>query len=562
LALPEAAKTLSLGRRQVAVAASPTPLLERLASEVQQFGTVFSSREDTPVYHLAYEVNDTSKVDILASYGAILSHTHTRRRLLDVDLRVGSYELDNTHPLIDSAYYQGNAAIAWDDDAHESLHNTLWWETNQAYKKACKELIEVRAQRQIDVASDDQSSDYSEEAPLVHLEAPVALTVDRADWEQRVRSLSALFRGHEHIHQGFVRFELTTTNRSYVSMGGHRVQTGTTHARVSFGASGISDDGDELTRSDEIDAHDVSGLPNDEHLRFRVQHIIEDMEGLAKAPKAEPYVGPALVDGKAAAVLFHEVFGHRVEGHRQKGQIEGQTFIDQVGQPIMNSVFDVYDDPTVSSVNGIDLNGFYRVDSEGVRARRAQLIEKGVFVGFLMSRMPIRGMAHSNGHGRREPGYRAIARQANLIVDPSRVTSREALERALIDEVKRQRKPFGLRIGEVTGGYTTTQRGDPQAFVVEPVMVYRVYPDGRQELVRGITLEGTPLSLLSHVLAAGNDFAVFNGFCGAESGEVPASAISPSLLLRQIEVSRQPVSGQRPPLLPAPQIARSSGRKP
>ena len=293
-------------------------------------------------------------------------------------------------------------------------------------------------------------------------------------------------------------------------------------------------------------------MPGDDVVAPRITRALDELAALRQAPLGSPYLGPAILDGPAAAVFFHEILGHRVEGHRQKSEFEGQTFAKKLGEQVMPRGFDVYDDPNIRRLNGTDLNGFYHFDGEGVRAERATVIEDGRLRGFLMSRSPIAGFASSNGHGRREPGYRAVARQANLIVDPARVTTTGSLKRALLAEVKRQNKPYGLRIGEVTGGYTMTQRGNPQAFQIAPVMVYRVYPDGREELVRGVTLEGMPLSVLARVLAAADDFYVFNGYCGAESGEVPASAASPSLLVAQIETARQHKSNERPPLLPAP----------
>jgi predicted Zn-dependent protease len=551
LVLPEAPKTLRFETGRPTPGAPADPLLDILASEAQRMGKALSSRGEAPVHHLAYEVTDATSVNILCVHGAIVSNAETRRRLLDLDVRVGSPELDNTHPRTDTAYFRGAAELPL-DHAPDAIRRSLWWETDQAYKKASAELIQVRAERNVGVAKDADVDDFSSESPTVHLESAARMNVDRAAWESRVRALGALFREHDHVHGSFVRFEAHASTRYFASTAGDRVQTGRTHGRLSFGASSTAPDGSELSRSDEIDVHVLESLPSQEVIRARVAAVIDELRRLLEAPVAEPFVGPAILEGKAAAVFFHEIFGHRVEGHRQKGEVEGQTFLDQVGQPIMNSVFDVYDDPTLRSVNGVDLNGYYLVDSEGVRAQRASLIENGVFVGFVMSRMPIRGVARSNGHGRREPGYRAVARQANLVVDPARVSSRADLDRALIEEVRRQKKPYGFRIGEVKGGYTMTQRGDPQAFMVEPVMVVRVYPDGRQELVRGVALEGTPLSVLGSVLHAANDFAVFNGYCGAESGEVPASAVSPSLLLRQVELTRESTTGARPPLIPPP----------
>ena len=561
LALTDAPKTLIFDRATPPSGIPQPPVLDLLASEAQRMGNALSTRTDTPLHFLAFEVTDTTVANVSATHGAIVTSFETQRRTLDVDVRVGSPLLDNTHPNISPSYYQGSSEIAL-DHSPDALRNALWLETDQAYKRASKELIEVRAQHHVGIAVDPDVPDFSTESPIVHIEAPIPFSLDRSIWEQRVRNLSNLFRTHERILHSFVHLGVSVSTRSYASTEGHRVHTARNHARISFGASTTATDGTEISRTDSIDAHDIAQFPEESVLRSRIQAVISELDRLEQAPIAEPFTGPAILEGKAAAVFFHEVFGHRVEGHRQKGDVEGQTFFDQLNRPIMASAFDVFDDPTVRSVNGIDLNGHYLVDSEGVRGQRAPLITDGVFVGFLMSRMPVRGVAQSNGHGRREPGYRPVARQANLFVDPARVTTRNQLDRDLLDEVKRQGKPYGIIVGEVSGGYATTQRSDPQAFLLEPTLVFRLHPDERREMVRGVSIEGTPLSVLAGVVAAANDFAVFNGYCGAESGEVPASAVSPSLLVRQVELTRQQTTRQRPPLLPPPRDVPSHSLPP
>ena len=231
---------------------------------------------------------------------------------------------------------------------------------------------------------------------------------------------------------------------------------------------------------------------------------------------------------------------------------EGKTFKKKVGEPIMPRGFSVEDDPLIERLNGEPLNGVYQYDDQGVPARAVTVVEDGTFKEFLMSRSPIEGFGSSNGHGRRQAGFRAVSRQGNLMVRPAQMTDPEALKQALLREVERQKLPFGIRVRDVTGGETQTSAFDPQAFQVRLVLVFRVYPDGREELIRNVKLEGTPLSLLSNVVAASNDFAVFNGFCGAESGSVPVSAISPSLLVSKIELAKTPKGMDRPPLLPPP----------
>jgi TldD protein len=246
------------------------------------------------------------------------------------------------------------------------------------------------------------------------------------------------------------------------------------------------------------------------------------------------------------------VFGHRVEGHRQKEEDDAQTFKGKIGERLLPRTFSVYFDPTQRTLAGVELAGHYLYDNEGVAARRVDVVRDGVFKGFLMSRSPIAGFSRSNGHGRRQPGMAAVARQSNLVVTTSNPVPRATLKRMLLDEIKRQGKPFGLIFDDIEGGFTMTQRFGPNAFEVVPVMVYRVFPDGREELVRGVDLIGTPLTAFSRIVAADDVVQVFNGVCGAESGWVPVSAASPTILVSQIEIQRKPKAQDKAPILPPP----------
>ena len=185
------------------------------------------------------------------------------------------------------------------------------------------------------------------------------------------------------------------------------------------------------------------------------------------------------------------------------------------------------------------------------------VVEDGVLKTFLLSRSPVLTFDKSNGHGRRQPGSEVVSRQSNLIVESSKQVSEARLRAMLLDEIRRQKKPYGLYFEEVTGGYTQTRRGGLQAFAVVPIVVYRVYADGRpDEMVRGVDIVGTPLASFSKILATSNRQEVFNGYCGAESGTIPVSAVAPALLVSEIETQRKEKSPDRPPLLPRPALGR------
>jgi predicted Zn-dependent protease len=309
----------------------------------------------------------------------------------------------------------------------------------------------------------------------------------------------------------------------------------------------------ELYRFEAFDAHSVDGMPKDSEVRAMVEKMAKDLKALRTAPIVDPYTGPAILSGRAAGVFFHEIFGHRIEGQRQKNENEGQTFAKQVGKSILPDFISVIDDPTTEKIVGTDLNGYYLYDDEGVKSRPVNVVENGILRNFLLSRSPVAGFESSNGHGRKAPGYSAVGRQGNLIVKASTTVSNAKLKEMLIAEAKKQGKQFGLFFEDISGGFTLTTRDSPQAFQVTPIMVYKVYVDGKpDELVRGVDLIGTPLTSFSKIVAASDKLEVFNGFCGAESGYVPVSAVAPSILTMQIEVQKKAKSSERMPILPAP----------
>jgi predicted Zn-dependent protease len=195
-----------------------------------------------------------------------------------------------------------------------------------------------------------------------------------------------------------------------------------------------------------------------------------------------------------------------------------------------------------------------------VPAQRVSLIQNGILKNFLMSRMPITNFAASNGHGRRQAGLMPTGRQGNLIVESSKTVKDSELREKLIEEAKKAGKPYGLYFEDVQGGFTLTTRELPQAFQVLPVIVWRVYADGRpDQLVRGVDIVGTPLASLNRILLTGNTTQVFNGICGAESGSVPVSASAPAMLFSEMEVQKRAASHERPPILPPPGSEDSPG---
>jgi TldD protein len=471
---------------------------------------------------------------------------------------VGSPDFDNTREsrTLGGTTWQELARAPLDDDPL-ALRSALWDRTERVWHQAQERYANLRSEVQMAAPRGDSSADFSAAGP-VRLERPLAvLEIDLEAWRARLVRHAALFLDHPRLVGARVDLEVTTTDRYLVDTGGTRVVTSAPSVRLSVYAETKAEDGMELYLAEVWDRSGPSGLPGEAEVATVIRRLIGNLEALRTAPVTEPYTGPAILLNRAAGVFIHEIFGHRVEGHRQKSDEEGQTYTAKLGERIMPPFLDVYDDPTLTTYAGEDLKGNYEVDDEGVRPERVDLVVQGVLRAFLMSRSPIAAQSFSNGHGRRESGYRPVARQGNLIVQSSKSISYNKLRLQLIDLVKKQKKPYGLIFADISGGFTLTGRSLPQSFKVEPLLVWRVYPDGRpDELVRGVDLVGTPLTSLSRIVAAGDDPAVFDGWCGAESGQVPVSAAAPSLLVSELEVEKRRTSPLAGPLLEPPPRSR------
>ncbi|RJP36109.1 MAG: peptidase U62 [Phycisphaerales bacterium] len=534
----------------------PEPLLGILTEELEYAMKNLVSDDGHKPYYVAYAVYDERRVIVTASDGALANANDGRSRRLDVDVRVGDYKLDNTHQIRDQGagrdFGGSSEALPLADDA-DAIRHVLWLETDARFKDAAQRLTRVEANLKVKVEEEDQSDDFSRETPSVYYEATGRVDVDLDEWGKRLRRISADSRAFPLIYQSSATLGALAGTRTMVTSEGTRLQTRETRYRITLQAATKADDGMDIFQSDDFNAADAAGLPDEAAIERAFRKVIEQVMALRSAPLAEPYTGPAILRNRASAVFFHEIFGHRIEGHRQKDVTEGQTFTKKIGQPVLPDFLSVYDDPTTAKLGGVDLRGFYRFDDEGVAAQRVGLIESGVLKTFLLSRSPVEGFPKSNGHGRREPGREVVSRQGNLIVESKKQVPFDQLRALLVDECRRQDKPYGLLFEDISGGFTTTRRGGPQAFKVLPIVVYRVYVDGRpDELIRGVDIVGTPLSCFERITHTGDDPAVFNGTCGAESGWVPVAAASPSILVSAIEIEKRQLDQSRPPILPSP----------
>ncbi len=532
-------------------------LKEELAQQMKEL-----KGEEFPPYHMNYRVIDVTSSVVSASFGALMNSQQYRSRTLVPQIRLGDEKLDNfrfNQMGAAMSRYQGPsvARLPLDEENNEdAVRQAIWDEVNNRYKFAVDMYQKTKAESSVNVEEEDKAPYFSEAKVEKYYEAPLPaekMTIDTDQWAARMKEISAVFKNQPGIMKGDAIMIYTVERRYFVNNEGTEVVQNLPYARIMVFGETKADDGMELPLNLSYFAYDPADLPANDKIIADAKEMVKTLEALRVAPVVDPYTGPALLSGPASGVFFHEIFGHRIEGQRMKSENDGQTFKKMVGQLVLPADMHVYDDPTLRKYAGEDLNGFYKYDDQGVKAERVDVVVNGKLNDFLMTRTPIDGHPRTNGHARASDGFDPVSRQSNLVIETSNPKTPEELRQLLIEEVKKQGKEYGYFFKEVTSGFTFTGKGATNSFNVTPLEVYKVFADGRpDQLVRGVDLIGTPLSMFSNIIYAGNDARVFTGMCGAESGSIPVTAISPTILVNKVETQRKAKSQDILPILPAP----------
>lgn len=535
------------------------PIIKAMDAELKRSMKKLS-KLDPPIYFLSYQINLEKNVSIASTLGENAYSYKNNRYTADIDARAGSRELDNTRKLKSLDYGQRNPNILVNGymPSPKQIRNMLWILTEDAVTSAQEDYLKVKTNALTSSQREDNSNDFSDKGKAASYYAPIAdsplISQQMLDeMIKRTDEYSAIFKNQDFILSSAVSYSATLNNKYFVNSEGTKIVQGQILARLSYNITSRNKDGMILERGNYYDFTTPEEIPSSEKVISDIEQSIAELKTLQNAPAAEPFHGPVILRNRATGVFFHEILGHRVEGHRQKDDDFGQTFTNKINEQVISPLISVYDNPTMKYFNNIPLRGYYAYDDEGVASQNVMIIEKGVLSNFLMSRSPIKGFDVSNGHGRKQAGYRPVSRMGVTIVEAEQTVPFDTLKQMLKEEIKKQNKPYGLIIDDISGGFTMIDTSNPQAFKVNPLLVYKVYPDDRpDEIIRGADIVGTPLTSFNKIIAAANDYDVFNGSCGAESGWVPVSAIAPSVLISELEVERVQRSYDNLPILTPP----------
>jgi len=523
----------------------------------------YSELKNQPLssYYIEYRVDDVKTYVLNTSFGSLVNQNEDKARLFSTVVRVGNYDFDNSHE-IDGANGIGGAAQPFAvklpyDNIPEALKFVMWQATHYAYRSAVDSYNQVQSSSKSDMKQ-NKAADFSNEKPSVYFEGQVNDSLKNLnEWISRLKKYSEPFLADDKIISADATLSYYTDRKYFVSSEGSKIVQNSRYCQLMITAAIKTEEGGIVPAYRSYYTFTPEEMPSNDEILEEIHGMMVQLEKLKDAPLAEAYSGPAILSPGAAAVFFHEIFGHRIEGHRLKSNFDSQTFKTQIDARVLPPYMNIYSDPTISMFDKQDMFGYYKYDDQGIESHKVVIVKDGVLKNFLMSRSPIEGFPNSNGHGRAQPGLAPVARQSNLIVETKKPVSGKDLRKKLIAECKKQDKEYGFLFDQVVGGFTVTNRFSPNVFNVKPTVVYKIFVDGRpDELVRGVDFIGTPLAIFSEIAATGDNPGVFTGYCGAESGSIPVTALSPALFIKKIETQKQPEGIGQMPILPRPDVEK------
>jgi len=527
-----------------------------MQSEVRRAMRGLRLDEHPAPFFISHLLHAVEGVNISARYGSLFHSQPFHECDLYSEVHVGSYDFDQTidggltNELSERESY--NWIEGPQDLSPDAVRYCFWKLTQHKYEEALQEYYDKK-KILVEQHLREQNPSFSRENRQVRNHEVKPVRFPRRAWEDLVREMSELFRDHKRLVDPYVRIRGVNCVRIFVNSEGSAAICQETYYELAVKAWHLTGDGTYLNSSRLFYVRKRSELPPKDVIAEAVDELARDLDELARSPVLEPYAGPALLSGLASGLIFHEAIGHRLEGERMTSRFEGQTFAGKVGQRILPQGIDVVDDPSVASWDKRSLYGHYLVDDEGVPAQPVTLVEDGVLKSFLMSRSCIEGFAQSNGHGRHERYQDPMARMANLIVQSRDGRPWDELYEMLLTEVVGRGMPYGILIEGVEGGETRTDHYDFQAFKGTPTAVYTVNPrNGKQKRVRNMSFIGTPLAVIQRILAFGDECAVDNSYCWAESGAVPVSTVAPPMLVGDLELQKGSQRLYRKPILKFP----------
>lgn len=517
-------------------AAAGDALLEAMLTELDRSKTQLKIEQVQAPYYIEYRVNDVDDYDAEAAFGALRESQRVRVRILRVVVRVGDYKQDS--------YFgqgMGETNILPLDNDPIALRHQIWLTTDEAYKAAGEALAAKQAEMKRFSADPNPVDDFSKERVVNAIEPTVSLKIDQTAWDKTLEEVTGLYRQYPDIQSVSASARFSAINEYFVDSEGTVTRNGKITYNLQLNSSAQAEDGMRLSRNPYWTVGRPEELPTREKLLSDAKQALDTVIALRKAPIVEEeYRGPVLFAPDAADDVIASLVGTNVVGRKPQLGRPNRTvgaFATSYKSRVLPNFLTIIDDPTLKDFQGHSLVGSYDVDNEGVKAQSVNVVENGTLSNYLLGRQPVRDFPASNGHGRAAPGSLPAPSLGVLLLKSADAQSPDELRKKIIQMTKDSGNPYAYRVHTLGPGNS-------------PRLLYRVYADGHEELVRGAVFNELDVrALRSNLVAVGNDPLVSN-----RTGGVPTTIICPSLLFDELEVKRADTSKDKLPDYPAPPL--------
>ncbi len=559
------------------------------------------TKGDKPVrpYFIEYRLLDMDVREVVGEFGALLSSTHNRSRIMDVNARVGDYKLDSSNFVGEDAFrgFIGSTGTVGIDRDYDSLRQDLWIATDQAFKEAAETYSRKQAYLS-SLARQSDIDDFAKVETVQHVEPLATSDWSNRNWEQEARDTSSALRAFPMIYESRVTYYLVYTTEYLLTSEGTAVRANHSFAAIESGMNALAKDGMQVAHYYSTYAPRPADLPSVDDVKKGLNVAGSELMAMHAAAPAPDYTGPVLFESRAAAALVAEVLGPSLSGARPP--LAFQPVVDQlmsslgarsdwsgkVDSRVLPATVSLIDDPGAKDYKGTLLVGGYAIDEEGVPGQKVTIVDSGKLKDLLMSRRPGPDFGKSNGHGRSSFLADPKPIMSNLFFSSTETVSKDELKKKFVDECRSEKLDFCIVVREMDnpalslmhqedftgllasfGGNAATDR--------LPLVVYKLYPaDGREELVRGARITGFSPRSLRNIAGIGNDDFVYNymqsqvngiagtalgAFGSAQSG-LPAAVVAPSLLFEEVEVRGARGEPKRLPILPEPPMTPKGGK--
>lgn len=554
-------------------------LLRAMLDEIARAKTLQISNLEKP-YFVSYSISESDNATVTASLGGIINSSRVHVRTPVIELRVGDYKFDNTNSIYTGTARLGLLPI---DDDYQAIRTQLWLYTDGIYKNSADQITRKRAALR-ELADHEDTPDFSVASPAHILQAPSELKVDLSRWDDMARKLSARFAARPDVLQSSISLRGIGSTYRLVNTEGTVVRIPQELSEVQIRGSALAADGTRVWDHDLITVLEPSQIPSEQELVNRVDQVATHVDALSKAPQGDDYTGPVLFEQQAAAQLMAQALTDAIRLHRKPVAPPGtnaqgsepieSVWASRMGARVLPEWLSLVDDPHQTAFRGQILAGHYNVDDEGVPAEPVTIVEKGVLKHFLLSRQPVRTSNGSNGHGRLPGGFGSEeAAIGNLFVQADETVPEAQMKAKLMDMVKTAGLKYGMVIRKIDFPSTANfdelqsmarelQKNGYARTVNTPILAYRVYPDGHEELVRAIHFKEFSAKDLRDVRAASDQPYVLNYLNNGSSFDLidmtrdatSSSVICPSLLFDSVDLGRTEEQAGRPPIVPPPAL--------